>query len=32
MEEDGVINVKTEEYYRNPVSDKNVFNKEAYYG
>ena len=29
MEEDGVINVKTEEYYRNPVSDKNVFNKDV---
>ena len=29
MEEDGIINVKTEEYYRNPVSDKNVFNKDV---
>lgn len=29
MEEDSIINVKTEEYYRNPVSDKNVFNKDV---
>ena len=29
MEEDKVIIVKTEEYYRNPVSDKKVFGKDV---
>ena len=27
LEADGIINVKVESYYRNPVSDKHIFNK-----
>ena len=29
LEADGIINVKVESYYRNPVSDKHIFNKKV---